>query len=765
MQSKDFVQVRKLDKNSRQTSLSNFFIKTPNNKTYNNKEIAKNDNLCVNNQLDKLEEYSEYGVVDLKDIFSKRDSNAEELFNSYLAKRKKLNKDNHRTVYNTESKKLLISALEWCLNHINFSNYREGQKEAIHALVCERKDVMLILPTGGGKSLVYQLPSLLKKYQNEVGLLPISLGMVTIVVSPLIALIEDQIESLKRWKIKSNGLSSAIIRKEADESVNKALTNLHRDLEKPIPENSIVFITPESLGTERVLACLDILQSNGNLYCFAIDEAHCISEWGHDFRMAYRRLHYIKKLYPDIPILACTATASPTVQNDIINSLNLDNPFISVNSFNRPNLHYTTLDVDKNIFLSKYRTEYIILNLIHYYNKLYRQVERGKEDLKGDFTVVKNGITGIVYVNTRKLANSISEFLNSNGIKSCAYHAGLPLKSRTNIQQLWLGDEVNVLVGTIAFGMGVHKSNVRYVIHASLPDSIDAYYQQSGRAGRDSKSSSVVLLYSYRDVKSLQSIKRKSLQYLYTKNPKKAEKCLEIFNENLRKIVEYSECHVLSEGTSYYEGGSQTEIQGFQDPVKYEKSLKRYGQCRRKYILSYFGEKYKHLSSTPCCDVCDTRLPNYKADILLLFSIANNIHPKNVGTFLKKKKIYWSSEKLITQPKDDYSVDKYCYDYENLEDINNTQYEYLEKSKTSSFLYRNKCLSTNFDIPKVTNSPFASAKGMLNKSIEYRQGFSSALSLRNKLKGSGSNLLQRLKALEEDEESHSKINREFGRNL
>ncbi|KAF7455772.1 ATP-dependent DNA helicase Q-like 3 [Cryptosporidium felis] len=517
----------------------------------------------------------------------------------------------------------LKKGLKWALRHIGLEDYRTGQEEAINHLVCERKDVVLILPTGGGKSLTYQLPSLLRKYQSQEKEIPsLSKGMVTVVVSPLIALIEDQINSLRKWGVRSNGLSSAIIQKsDPSQSVNAALQELYSDLERAVPTCSIIYVTPESFGTEKVLDCLLKLYRNGNLYSFAVDEAHCISEWGHDFRTAYRRLSQIKHIFQDVPVLACTATASPKVRKDIMTVLGLRDPFVSVNSFNRPNIHYTAYNVDVNDYLADLDTEEIVLNAVLYLHESFGKT--GSED----------PILGIVYVNSRKLCDHLSQFLTKNGVPSKSYHAGLSLKTRTQIQNEWLENKIQVLVGTIAFGMGVHKPNVRFVIHSSIPDSIDSYYQQSGRAGRDSRFSRALLFYSKRDISCLKSIKKKSLQYLYLKSPEKAQQAFEKFQDNLQSVLEFAQCNAsesshLEEDHHQFSHGDLQNVPDSnsglprpkpQSPSEYQSRINKYGQCRRRFLLGYFGEKLSRDKRSPapesvspglCCDVCDSRLPN-----------------------------------------------------------------------------------------------------------------------------------------------------------
>ncbi|OII72877.1 uncharacterized protein cubi_00849 [Cryptosporidium ubiquitum] len=640
----------------------------------------------------------------------------------------------------------LKKGLRWGLSYLKLEDYRRGQKDAIEKLVCERKDVVLILPTGGGKSLTYQLPSLLREYQKQVKVIPsLSKGMVTVVVSPLIALIEDQINSLRKWGVKSNGLSSTIIQKsDPSQSINNALEELYADLEKKIPTNSIIYVTPESFGTEKVLGCLYKLYMNGNLYCFAIDEAHCISEWGHDFRTAYRRLNQIKNIFSDVPILACTATASPKVQRDIKTVLNLRDPYISINSFNRPNIHYTAYNIDTNDYLTDLSLEEIILNGVLYMQEYFKRLDSKETPI------------GIVYVNSRKSSEHLSQYLSNKGIPSKSYHAGLSLKIRTQIQNEWLENKIHVLVGTIAFGMGVHKPNVRFVIHSSIPDSIDSYYQQSGRAGRDSKFSKAMLFFSKKDITCLKSIKRKSLQYLFMKSQQKAQQAFEKFQDNLQSIVEFAQCNnsEYQEIDSYYETdyypentidnnnvnrSSINHISGFnsnlkpQDPSNYQIRINKYGQCRRKFLLGYFGEKlskenYSCSYYMPCCDVCDSKDKKQDKQESFMSFVSSKIHRKNSPSKLFSKDEYINS--FRNQP----FKQEFSFEYDQIQELDFD------------------CIQSNKAGPSSFSSAFKSAKSFLK--VEYKvskNSFQSALKMNNQLKSKGLSYLERLEALEEQE--------------
>ncbi|KAH8584546.1 SF II RNA helicase [Cryptosporidium sp. chipmunk genotype I] len=668
----------------------------------------------------------------------------QELFCRYKLKVDNLNRENK---VHDEDIAELKKGLRWGLSYLKLEDYRKGQKDAIEKLVCERKDVVLILPTGGGKSLTYQLPSLLREYQKHVKEIPsLSKGMVTVVLSPLIALIEDQINSLRKWGVKSNGLSSTIIQKsDSSQSINMALEELYIDLEKKVPTNSIIYVTPESFGTEKVLGCLYKLYLNGNLYCFAIDEAHCISEWGHDFRTAYRRLNQIKNIFSDIPVLACTATASPKVQKDIRTVLNLRDPYVSVNSFNRPNIHYTAYNIDNNDYLTDLTLEEIVLNGVLYMQEYFKRIDS------------KETAIGIVYVNSRKSSEHLSQYLSNKGVPSKAYHAGLSLKIRTQIQNEWLENKIQVLVGTIAFGMGVHKPNVRFVIHSSIPDSIDSYYQQSGRAGRDSKFSKAMLFFSKRDITCLRSIKRKSLQYLFMKSQQKAQQAFEKFQDNLQSVIEFAQCNnsEYQEMDSYYEidydpenriensaNGKRSSIEHYsgsilnlkpQDPNQYQIRINKYGQCRRIFLLGYFGEKLnKEKSSTncfSCCDVCDSKHKQQDIHDSFMSFVSSRIHIRNSPSKLFKK---------------NYNINGYKHQFTKHEEFS---FEYNQtQDPDSDYIQPNKVKSSGF------SSAFKSAKSFLDSDPKTsKNSFQSALKINNQLKSKGMSYLERLKALEEQE--------------
>jgi ATP-dependent DNA helicase RecQ len=376
------------------------------------------------------------------------------------------------------------------------------QEEIIRDSLAGR-DVFALLPTGGGKSLCFQLPALAR-----AGL--------TVVVSPLIALMKDQVDALQASGIAATFLNSSL---NAEES-RKRLRGLHNG------EYRLLYVAPERLMLSGFLSDLQ----RWNVQIIAIDEAHCISEWGHDFRPEYRQISQLRKHFPKVPFMALTATATGRVREDIVTHLQLREPKCFVASFNRPNLTYRVV--------SK--------------NKSYDQLV---EFLRG-----RRKESGIVYCLSRKGAESVAGKLSRDGIKAKPYHAGLTPKERSEHQELFLRDDVRVICATIAFGMGINKPNVRFVVHYDLPKNIEGYYQETGRAGRDGLPSECVLLFSAGDaVKQTTFIDEKP-------NPQERE----IARKQLQQMVHYAEG----------------------------------ANCRRVELLGYFGEDF----SADSCGACDNCL-------------------------------------------------------------------------------------------------------------------------------------------------------------
>src|SRR5580765_8022509 len=393
--------------------------------------------------------------------------------------------------------------------HFGHDQFRPLQREIIHDALAGR-DVFVLMPTGGGKSLCFQLPALMR-----AGL--------TIVVSPLIALMKDQVDALQASGIPATYLNSSLGRSEASERFRGLNRGKYR----------MLYVAPERLMLDTFLEGA----LNWNIAQFAIDEAHCISEWGHDFRPEYRELKKLRKHLPDVPIIALTATATDRVRADIIKELELRDPRAYVASFNRPNLTYRVIPKTAA------------------YEQLLAFIRSRPND------------SGIIYCASRKSTESLARNLNEDEVSAKPYHAGLTNVERTKHQDAFLRDDVRVITATIAFGMGINKPNVRFVVHYDLPKNLESYYQETGRAGRDGLHSECVLLFSPGDV-------AKQRHFI----DEKTEKETRIARAQLHQMVHYAETR----------------------------------ECRRATLLEYFGETYpaKHdnVGGQVSCDSCDNCL-------------------------------------------------------------------------------------------------------------------------------------------------------------
>ncbi len=382
--------------------------------------------------------------------------------------------------------------------YFGFSSFRPLQEQIIRDALAG-KDVFALLPTGGGKSLCFQLPALVRP------------GL-TVVVSPLIALMKDQVDALVESGVAATFLNSSLAAGES----RPRLRGLHQG------EYRLLYVAPERL---MLPGFLDDLQ-RWNVNLIAIDEAHCISEWGHDFRPEYRQISSLRELFPNVPFMALTATATERVRADIVKQLHLHEPQVYVASFNRPNLTYRVL------------------------------AKSGAYEQVLDFVRSRPKESGIVYCQARKTAESVALKLNEDGVPARAYHAGLPGDERSRNQELFLRDEVRVICATIAFGMGINKPNVRFVIHHDLPKNVEGYYQETGRAGRDGLPSECVLLFSAGDV-----VKQKGF---IEEKPDPHEQ--QIAREQLQQMVHYAEI----------------------------------SECRRASLLDYFGEEFPETNCSGC---------------------------------------------------------------------------------------------------------------------------------------------------------------------
>ena len=385
-----------------------------------------------------------------------------------------------------------------------YSSFKPGQEEIIRHLV-EGNDSFVLMPTGGGKSLCYQLPALLMEGT-------------AIVISPLIALMKNQVDVIRGFVSGDEGVAHFL-----NSSLGKAqIAEVRADL--LAGTTKLLYVAPESLTKQENIALLKEIK----ISFYAIDEAHCISEWGHDFRPEYRRIRAIVDDIGRAPIIALTATATPKVQSDILRNLGIQDAKVFKSSFNRPNLYYEIRD---------------------------------KQDPKRDiikFIRQNPGKSGIIYCLSRKKVEEMAELLNVNGIKARPYHAGLDAKTRAENQDAFLMEEVNVIVATIAFGMGIDKPDVRFVIHYDIPKSLEGYYQETGRAGRDGKEGQCIAFYSYKDIQKLEK---------FMQGKPIAEQ--EIGRQLLMETVAYAESN----------------------------------SCRRKLLLNYFGEDYL-LDNCGACDNC-----------------------------------------------------------------------------------------------------------------------------------------------------------------
>ncbi|RLA48019.1 MAG: DNA helicase RecQ [Gammaproteobacteria bacterium] len=327
-----------------------------------------------------------------------------------------------------------------------YDQFRHSQQEVIQELI-DGRDALVLMPTGGGKSLCFQIPALVREG-------------VAIIISPLIALMQDQVDALQQLGIKAAFLNSTLAANEASSVEQQLLSG----------ELELVYIAPERLMTTPMLALLDRCR----LSLFAIDEAHCVSQWGHDFRPEYQQLKILHERYPDIPRIALTATADKRTQHEIVTQLGLENAKVVINSFDRPNIHYSVSEGNNPK------------------QRLWNFIERNhSED------------AGIVYCLSRKKVEAIASWLVDQGRVALPYHAGLPKEVRQQNQQRFLREEGVIIVATIAFGMGIDKPDVRFVAHLSLPKSIEAYYQETGRAGRDGEPASAWMAYGLQDVLTL----------------------------------------------------------------------------------------------------------------------------------------------------------------------------------------------------------------------------------------------------------------------
>jgi len=405
--------------------------------------------------------------------------------------------------------------------HFGFSDLREAQKPVVEA-VLNGSDVLAIMPTGGGKSLCYQLPAMI-------------LPGLTVVISPLIALMHDQVEALKENGIWAEFLNSSQSLTEQN-LVLDALRDWKNNPDSDTEKLKLLYLSPEKLLSGNGVFLKALTQIPVSL--FAVDEAHCISSWGHDFRPEYTQLSAIRQIFPDTPLLALTATADQLTQKDIQHKLEIDEQNTFISSFDRPNIQY---HVEPKIGGTK--------RLI-------------------SFIEAQNGAAGIVYCLSRKSTENIAEKLSQKGISAKPFHAGLPQHQKDSTFAAFMRDEVQVVVATIAFGMGIDKPNVRFVAHWNLPKNIENYYQETGRAGRDGLPATALLLYSASDAVTLRS---------FIMDTSEVPEHLSVTEQKQYQLLQLDKLNRLME-------------------------LCQTGSCRRRVLLNYFNQKMDHDCGN--CDRC-----------------------------------------------------------------------------------------------------------------------------------------------------------------
>jgi ATP-dependent DNA helicase RecQ len=443
--------------------------------------------------------------------------------------------------------------------YFGFESFKGEQRDIVKS-VLDKKNTFVIMPTGGGKSLCYQLPAMMMEGT-------------AIIISPLIALMKNQVDSIRAYS-NEDDIASFL-----NSSLNKSqMTDVKNEIISG--KTKMLFIAPETLTKDENIEFF----RQSNISFVAVDEAHCISEWGHDFRPEYRRIRtMITAINADIPIIALTATATPKVQTDIVKSLEMDDPAIYISSFNRDNLYY---EIRPKI--NKESTTKSIVQFI--------KTSKGK--------------SGIIYVQSRKSTEEIANMLNVNGIIAAAYHAGLDAKTRSKVQDDFLMEDVEVIVATIAFGMGIDKPDVRFVIHYDIPKSIENYYQETGRGGRDGIKGNCLAFYSYKDILKLEK---------FLRDKPVAER--ELSAQLMEEVIAYAETST----------------------------------CRRRFLLHYFGEEYE---TETCKDMCDNcKHPKQKDEVRDQMKLALQVVGQLNENYTVKTMVEFITGKMSKDMKD-FKFDK-----------------------------------------------------------------------------------------------------------
>ncbi|MBS9775807.1 MAG: DNA helicase RecQ [Fusobacterium sp.] len=500
--------------------------------------------------------------------------------------------------------------------YYGYSNFRSGQEKIISAIL-DRKNVLGIMTTGAGKSICYQIPALI-------------FGGLTLVVSPLISLMKDQVDALKTIGIKATYLNSFLDK----EDMNKILLQIIKR------EIKILYISPERL--ENRFFVNFILNNNIDISMVVVDEAHCVSQWGENFRKSYLQIaKFIKKIdrKNNILTLAFTATATPQIQNDIINKLEIKNPYIHKDYFDRENLYFKVIQTLMPDEDDLFQPDKVIIK---------------------DYLSKKVGKSGIIYCSTRKNVEDIYNFVKNSLKKNAVkYHGGLSKEEREKNQQDFLNDEANIMVATNAFGMGINKSNIRFVIHANIPADIESYYQEAGRAGRDGVEAEALLIYNEKDI---------GIQKFLIDKEDKDENYKNKKLRKLKKMIEYAELeeNCYREFILKYFGEKMIrDYCGYCENCKKEKNIKDYS-IETKKIISCVGRGKESLGISTLCNVlmgrADSKMKNKKLDELSTFGIMSEIEIEWLENFIN----YMISEKYLIQTAGSFPVIKLGEKYKDI---------------------------------------------------------------------------------------------------